>query len=343
MAYIGSITRYNLSFTTPLSNETILYVLYATIIFIATVTIIRHFIKTNTLNLKETPLFTFINKVLTEKTLLTLTIIALLLEFINLILIGDIPLLSGTLKAQSTTVLWRISYLLFLPLINLLIAKFPKKRYYLLILIGLILFGINGYRTSLIAILMSTFITTYYIRKIEFKYVLIFLAIVMGLIAVVGFIAAISIEWQTWTLNPLQLILNRAAFTMKVYETALPLAGTTNGTILQMIFSSGSPRTFISEYVMNYTACLTSTLFGPATLDFGITGLTIQMILIGAILQLLHTLQRYKKEFTIAIYAFILAHTLIWIETGPTDSMVWILYIIAIIVLIINNKQFQIK
>jgi uncharacterized membrane protein len=141
-------------------------------------------------------------------------------------------------------------------------------------------------------------------------------------------------------LNPLELIFYRAAFTLEVFERILPLAGTTHGHILSMIFSSGSPRTFIGEYVLNYTVCLTSTLFGPVMLDFGLIGLAVQMLFMGLFLGLMDKL---KKGIGVGIYSIILTHTLIWIETGPTDIMIWFLYLIGLILIIINFNYIKLN
>lgn len=112
----------------------------------------------------------------------------------------------------------------------------------------------------------------------------------------VGYIASQSIATQHWTLNPLELVFYRAAFTLEVFERILPLGGTTHGHILSMIFSSGSPRTFVGQYVLHDNVCLTSTLFGPAYLDFGLIGLTIQMLFMGVFLGLMDKL---KKELVL--------------------------------------------
>ena len=161
----------------------------------------------------------------------------------------------------------------------------------------------------------------------------IFIAIIAVGIIAIGFITSQSIANQTWTLNPLELIFYRAAFTLEVFERILPLAGTTHGHILSMIFSSGSPRTFIGEYVLHYNVCLTSTLFGPVMLDFGLIGLSIQMLFMGIFLGLISKL---KKGVGIGIYSMILTHTVIWIETGPTDIMIWFLYLLGCILIILN-------
>lgn len=324
MGYIGS---FNYRFEDPLKLEVILTIIFACIVFIA-----GYFIVNKKVNIEKGHDFNFLN----EKVLVGLTIIALILQALNLVLLGGIPLFNSTLKANATTNIWRIAYPLFLIMINLLLAKYYNRKYLLLILAGALIFGLNGYRTSVLGILGSSFITLYYLDKISRKIGIAFIAlIVIGLMAV-GYIASQSIATQHWTLNPLELIFYRAAFTLEVFERIIPLAGTTHGHILSMIFSSGSPRTFVGNYVLHYDVCLTSTLFGPVMLDFGYIGLTIQMLLMGAFLGMLNKL---KKGIGIGIYSIILTHTIIWIETGPTDIMIWFLYLIGLVYLIISLKN----
>ena len=320
MGYIGS---FNYRFEDPLKLEVILTIIFACIIFSVGVLLAKHKINI------ESKEITF----LSERLLLALTIIALVLQALNLVLLGGIPLFNSTLKANATTNIWRVAYPLFLIMLNLLLAKYYNRKYLLLVIIGALIFGLNGYRTSVLGILGSSFITLYYLDKISRKFAIAFVAlIVIGLMAV-GYIASQSIAGQHWTLNPLELIFYRAAFTLEVFEKIIPLAGTTNGHILSMIFSSGSPRTFVGEYVMKYSFCATSTLFGPVYLDFGLIGLTIQMLFMGLFLELVYKL---KKGIGVGIYSIILTHTLIWIETGPTDIMIWFLYFIGLILIIMN-------
>jgi uncharacterized membrane protein len=110
-----------------------------------------------------------------------------------------------------------------------------------------------------------------------------------------------------------------------------------------MIFSTGSPRTFIGNYVLNYNVCLTSTLFGPVTLDFGILGLTIQMLFFGVFLKLVHIIQKAEKGISTGIYSIILAHSLIWIETGPTDIMIWLFFVMGILLIFLNFTNIQLN
>lgn len=323
MGYVGS---FNYRFEDPLKLEVILTVIFSCIVFAAGYLIVNRKItlKTNEVNF------------LSEKLLIILVVIALILQTANMILLGGIPLFNSTLKANATTNIWRIAYPLFLITINLLLAKFYNRKYLIFVLLGALVFGLNGYRTSVLGILGSSFITLYYLDKISRKVGIVFIAVIAAGLMAVGYIASQSIASQHWTLNPLELVFYRAAFTLEVFEKIIPLAGTTHGKILSMIFSSGSPRTFIGEYVLHYNVCLTSTIFGPVMLDFGYVGLTIQMLFMGAFLGIIH---KVKNAAGIGIYAFILTHTVIWIETGPTDIMIWFLYLIGVIYLILSLKK----
>ena len=313
MGYIGS---FNYRFTDPLNLSVITTVILACIVFTIGVYITKVDFKGKK--------FEF----LSEKVLLVMVIVGLALQSLNLVFLGGIPLLSSTLKSSATTNLWRIAYPLVLITLNLLLAKYYNKKYLILILASAAIFTLNGYRTSVLGILGSSFITLYLKNKISNKILLIFAILIALVIMIIGYIASQSIASQHWTLNPLELIFYRAAFTLEVLEKIIPLSGTTHGHILSMIFSSGSPRTFIGNYVLHYNVCLTSTLIGPVLLDFGYIGLIIQMFFMGVFLKLM-----YKAE-NIGLYSIILTHTLIWIETGPTDIMIWFLYLIGLIYLI---------
>lgn len=328
MGYIGS---FNYRFEDPLNSDVFLTIIFACIVFAAGALFVKF--KINAENTKEV-------NFLSEKLLIILVVIALVLQALNLVLIGGVPLFNSILKSNATTNIWRIAYPLFLITINLLLAKYYDRKYLLLVLLGALIFGLNGYRTSVLGILGSSFITLYYLKKISRKVGLIFIALIIIGIMAIGYIASKSIATQSWTLNPLELIFYRAAFTLELFEKIIPLGGTTHGHILSMIFSSGSPRTFVGEYVMKYSFCATSTLFGPIYLDFGLIGLTVQMLFMGVFLGLVHKL---KKGIGVGVYSMILTHTLIWIETGPTDIMIWFLYFIGFILILINFNYIKLN
>lgn len=276
-----------------------------------------------------------------ERVLFSLVLFAIILQGVNLVLLGGIPLLSGYLKFKATTDLWRVSYIIFLPALNLLLAKYPRKWYYLLFVVGLVLFAVNGYRTSSIAIILSVIITTYYARHLKAKYVLLAIALMAFIGIALGYIAVMAIQWQTWVLNPLELVYYRAGFTMMVLDKIAHMPGFTGGELFYQALTGGHPRVTVGEVVLGYhsvngiTTSITSTLFGPAILDFGAWGLAAQMFLLGLILRFMHSVQKIAGGAFIGLYAIMLAHTLIWIETGPTDSMVWFFYVLGIISLLI--------
>ena len=97
--------------------------------------------------------------------------LGILLQIINIISLGGIPLFSAALKAKAATKIWLLSYIVFLPSINILLAKYNRKSHYALLLIGLILFALTGYRTTPIAIMLSSLITLYYTRDVDLKYI----------------------------------------------------------------------------------------------------------------------------------------------------------------------------
>ena len=165
MGYIGS---FNYRFEDPLDLEVILTIIFACIVFIAGVLIVKHELYVE--NTKE-PNF------LSEKLLIIIVLIALFLQTLNLVLIGGIPLFNSTLKANATTNIWRIAYPLFLIMINILLAKHYDRKYLILVLLGALIFGLNGYRTSVLGILGSSFITLYYLDKISRKMGIIFVLV----------------------------------------------------------------------------------------------------------------------------------------------------------------------
>ena len=59
----------------------------------------------------------------------------ILLQIINIVSLGGIPLFSAALKAKAATKIWLLSYIVFLPSINILLAKYNRKSHYVLLLI----------------------------------------------------------------------------------------------------------------------------------------------------------------------------------------------------------------
>ena len=286
-----------------------------------------------------------INKIFSERLVLSLVIIGILLQIANLIYLGGIPLFSGYLKAHAATRIWLLSYLIFLPSINILIAKYDNKKYYLLFLLGLFLFVATGYRTTAMAIVISVFITLYYTKDLPWKYMILAIIAIFILLLVVGYIAVKSIEWQTWSTTPIELLFYRAGYTLQVLDRAAFLQGSTHGQLLYNtlmgFFKSSDPRVIVGSATLGYAHSTTSTIFGPALLDFGLYSMLLQMTILGFVINLIYKVQTNVKSVFIAVYAILLAHLIIWIETGPTDLVVILFYLISIIMLIylVNIKK----
>jgi oligosaccharide repeat unit polymerase len=279
-----------------------------------------------------------INKIFSKRLVLSLVIIGILLQIANLIYLGGIPLFSGYLKARAATKIWLLSYLIFLPSINILIAKYDDKKYYLLFILGLALFVATGYRTTAMAIVISVLITTYYTRDLPWKYLTLSIIAIFILLVVVGYVAVMSIEWQSWTSTPIELLFYRAGYTLQVLDHAVFRQGSTHGQLLYNtlmgFFKSTDPRVIVGSATIGKAHSTTSTIFGPALLDFGLYAMLLQMAIIGFVMNLIYKVQANVKSIFIGLYGILLAHLIIWIETGPTDLVVWLFYLISIIILI---------
>ena len=279
-----------------------------------------------------------IDKIFCERLVLSLVIIGILLQIVNLIYLGGIPLFSGYLKARAATRIWLLSYLIFLPSINILIAKYDNRKYYLLFILGLLLFVSTGYRTTAMAIVISVLITSYYTKDLPWKYLILSVIAIFILLIVVGYVAVKSIEWQTWSSTPIELLFYRAGYTLQVLDHAAFRQGSTHGQLLYNtlmgFFKSSDPRMIVGSATIGKAHSTTSTIFGPALLDFGSYAMALQMIILGFIINLIYKVQINVKSIFIALYAILMAHLIIWIETGPTDLVVLLFYLISIIILI---------
>ena len=353
LATIG--IQYQLMNLKPVAPITYLYIFYGIIIFLAGFFGAKlfeiYFLKRKNVSTDFKTFFDYIenSRYFKENIVLIFVISPMIIQLINLFFLGGIPLLSGVLKAKAFNILTIISYIFFLISINVLIAKFYKRRYFLLVFIGVILFAATGYRATTVAIIVSVLITTFYTNEHKFKHFLLITPLIILLGLIVGYIAALSIEWQHWNVNPLSLVFIRAGFTLTVLDKIIQIQNTSHGLITQSILSGflhlNDPRLVLGQFVFKSPVSYTSTIFGPALLEFGYIGLTIQMFFLGMILELLHYLQKIKRGTYTAFYAMGLAHTIIWVETSPTDLAVWIYFLIAVF-LVINatistNKNFS--
>lgn len=316
-------------------NINTLYVIgWGLVFYVGGLCLSRYLLNNKEFSLNETK----INRIFSEKILLSLVIVGICLQVINLIYLGGIPLFSGYLKAHAATRIWLLSYLIFLPSINILMARYNNKKYYLLFIIGLVLFVFTGYRTTVMAIVISMLITLYYTKDLKWKYLLLAIIAIFILLLIVGYVAVKSIEWQTWTLSPLELLFYRAGYTLQVLDHAVVLQGSTHGQLLYNtlmgFFKSTDPRVIVGSTTLGYAHSTTSMIFGPALLDFGLYAMLLQMFLLGAVMNFIYLIQKSLGNVFVGLYAILLAHVFIWIETGPTDLVVLLFFLITIIIIL---------
>ena len=330
--------HYHLNRLIGVDIYTIGIILAGIVFYIIGIALSNYFLKNKEISLNTEK----IDKIFSKRLVLSLVIIGILLQIANLIYLGGIPLFSGYLKARAATRIWLLSYLIFLPSINILIAKYDDRKHYLLFILGLLLFVSTGYRTTAMAIVISVLITLYYTRNMPWKYLTLSIIAIFALLVVVGYVAVKSIEWQTWSSTPIELLFYRAGYTLQVLDRAASMQGITHGQLLYNtimgFFKSTDPRVIVGSATLGYAHSTTSTIFGPALLDFGLYAMLLQMAILGFIMNLIYKVQINVKNIFIALYAILMAHLIIWIETGPTDLVVLLFYLISIIILIYAVK-----
>ncbi len=347
-AVIG--TEFSMRGLKPVSGLTYIYILFGILIFLVGIILGKVVERRMPQNLNSESFRTFLDfiqdsRFFSEKIILLLVFLAIILESVNLYLMGGIPLLSGMLKARAFNNLTEISYIIFLLSVNVLMACFFKKKYFFLVILGVVLFAATGYRATTIALVVSILITTFYSTGKRFRYFLIIAPLIIILGLIVGYIACISIEWQQWSIDPMSLVLVRAGFTLTVLEKIIYMNNPNQGQLIYHILTgfyySIDPRLILGQSIFKYNLSITSTIFGPAIWEGDYLLLGLQMLFLGWILELLNFFQHIKNRIYIAFYSVGLAHTIVWVETGPTDLALWIYYFIALILVLILIKQIK--
>jgi oligosaccharide repeat unit polymerase len=186
----------------------------------------------------------------------------------------------------------------------------------LLVLLGVL----SGFKSDAIAVILSSVIAGLLAQRISLRALLPALAGV-GIILTLVSTHIASVAYSSWKIPPHLYIFYRTGFTFSVFDRIVELSlpwGLLHGSALADV-----SQVITSKVVLGYQQehIITSTLFGPATLDFGIPGLIIIAMLVGVYLGIMHRLA--KSSLGIASYAVALTHVLILIEVGlqPTSVL----------------------
>ena len=105
-----------------------------------------------------------------------------------------------------------------------------------------------------------------------------------------------------------------------------------------------SPRRMIAVLVGERSVSVTSSIFGPLVIDFGLIGVIFGMAFLGFFLANLYKMSEKtkgeRKILLVGLYSMVLSYTIIGIETGILDLEVILLFLISLgyLLFIINRK-----
>jgi len=126
------------------------------------------------------------------------------------------------------------------------------------------------------------------------------------------------------------------------------LFGANHGTTLLATFSSFfhfipgpwlGPRTIVARMYGVQHISMTSTLFGTVVLDFGIPGIAIFALALGFVVGLAYyAMKNTRGALPTGIFSLLIAYTLVGIETGLVDLIVFAFFFISFLILV-NPKR----
>jgi len=241
---------------------------------------------------------------------------------------GGIPLLNPGLRRFLNPIFTSLAFLL-VPSGACLITTFANKKHAKLKTIGVILFAsallaLLGYRTEVLAMLIAGTITAYY-SKIFKAYDLIIFAMV-AILAWGGMtFMREGVEGLTGSVRTGTTL---AAFDYVVEETEF--MGMTHGytqfsDVVKIL--SEAPilggRVLIARIIgARSSVSITSTLFGPPFLDFGMLAL-IEFLFLGVLAGASYSAAKQTGGLFAASHGVVLTFLLLGLETGITDLIVW--------------------
>jgi hypothetical protein len=228
------------------------------------------------------------------------------------ILVQGIPILDPALREETAVSPFRALFHGFGVFSGALIVVFLPRHYRVLVLLIAAAGVLAGFKSDAIAVLFSSAIAGLLAGRIKVKEVMVVLALA-GLILTVVSTHIALLSFETWGIPPLLYPFYRAGFTFLVFDSVVgasfPLGFLHGGAILS------TTQEVVSTSVLGYTEphIITSTLFGPGMLDFGILGVAATAVLMGTYLGVM---SGGRKTLSLCLYAIAFTHTLILIEVG---------------------------
>jgi oligosaccharide repeat unit polymerase len=269
---------------------------------------------------------------------------------------GAIPLLKPTAKRYLNVTLTTLAMVL-VPGGIIAISSVGKRlekglisqreaRVYALVLLLTTTFLISllGYRTQIIVSLLGCTIAMYYSRLIGALEVMVSFFTALFAISIEGYYRALA---EGGSVGLFDVVGQRMGLTLSIYDSLVNrfyLFGANHGTTTLATFSSFfhsipgprlGPRTIVARMYGVQDISMTSTLFGTVVLDFGIPGIAVFALCLGFVIGLAYfAMKNTKGALPTGIFSLLIAYTLVGIETGLVDLIVFMFFFTSFLILV---------
>lgn len=293
--------------------------------------------------------------------------VAILLLFIGVLALvydlfqaGAVPLLKPAAKRHLNVTLTMLSMIL-VPGGILAISSIGRKMqqgkislnearvYSLAILLSTtFLIALLGYRTQIIVSLLGCSIAMHCSKVMGVTEVLASFFLAISSISLVGYTRSLA-EGSSISLT--DVLGSRIGLTLSIYDSLVNrffFWGANHGTTLLATVSSFfhfipgprlGPRTIVARMYGVQDISMTSTLFGTVVLDFGIIGIMAFALLLGFVIGLsYYAMKNTKGAIPTGIFSLLLAYTIVGIETGLVDLIVFIFFFTSFLILTTPKK-----
>ena len=274
---------------------------------------------------------------------LSLIVVSLFALYLDFFTAGGIPFFTPAIRRFLSPVLTSLAFLIVpgtvFTIPTLKGHKRAKLYTFLLIFFAAAMMTLLGYRTEVLAAIIASMLTAYYCGIFKLRD--------LGFMTLVAFAAfsGITLLRTGAVANSARASVTFAAFDFLVAKT--PILGLAHGFVQFADFFkliSEIPiyggRVLASNLIgARVGVSITSTLYGPPYIDFGIFGM-LMFFLFGFVLGAGHKAAFSKKGVYAASHSLLLTFLLLGIETGITDLIVWTYFIfISVFYLLAHNYE----
>lgn len=282
-----------------------------------------------------TILLTLVSKSLGEVEKIILASMGLALLFAMSILFRGIPIVEAEARVSIAVTPARALFHGFGAFSAVMLIVYQPRRLAIPSILVLAFIGVlAGFKSDAVSILVSATIAGLITKRIALKETLgggLLVILILTLLS--NYIAEDA--YGGWKIPPYLYPFYRAGFTMGVFSRIVELsmpAGYLRGRALLDV-----AQRMASTEVLDYREphIITSTLFGPGMLDFGLLGVVLTALFLGLYLGLM-----YNSAYTrlqLALYAMALTHVFILVEVGV--QLTSIIYLLSLLYLFVSGGK----